>query len=166
MQSRNRKRHDSSGSSGDDNAPITLPLLPLPAVLAPSMNQSHMEALSDASDHSPIVLPLKVPKAAKVRRRRVRRLHRLQPPPQVDEDSNEGRMYRLLEDEQAAHLYDKLLEEEQAAILLHEETARIEEHQDEQVKRQEMSMKATEDENNEGLAQRVHEHERAQTSRQ
>ena len=170
MQNRNRKGHDNNGSSGDDSAPITLPLLSLTSALASPVTQGQTDAPGDASDHTPIVLPLKEPKAAKARRRRARRRRRLQSPPRVNAESREDQTYRLLEEEQAALFYVRHLQMEehssrQAATLLHEETARTEEHH-EQMKWQETAVEGAEDGINEDFAQRVREYERAQAIRQ
>ena len=90
---RKRRDRDNSGSSEDDNVPITLPLLPL-------------EAPDDASDHSPIILPLKSAEAVKAECRRERKRHRQQAARrrireerERPRDTEEDRMNRALEEE-------------------------------------------------------------------
>jgi polynucleotide 5'-kinase involved in rRNA processing len=163
MQSKSRGR-DNSGSSEDDNVPITLPLLPL-------------EAPDDASDHSPIILPLKSAEAVKAECRRERKRHRQQAARrrireerERPRDTEEDRMNRALEEEAMEFSYNCFLEMKQytlhqAAALLHEETARIEEHQ-EQAMCQERRMQAMVAENIQEFEQQVREHDWAQIIRQ
>ena len=139
MQNHINKGCDNSWSSGDDSAPIVLPLLSLPSVPAPPMVQDQKDTPDDVPDPSPIVLPLKAPKASKANRRRVRKRRRL-------------------------HLEMEEFSSRQAAILLQEETARMEEHQ-EQLKWQEKSVPTAEDEW-EDIAQQGRDHDRAQVNRQ
>jgi hypothetical protein len=121
---------------------------------------THQEvAPGDLSDHSPILLPLRTPRVAGGRRARISarrgregaRLCALLRA--VDQEA-------VLEQQYEEHLYQLFLEEveeDQEAALQHEEIARVAEHQEQATR--EIKLR-------ENIAQHLHEHDLALTSRQ